>query len=66
MLARARKGRNRRNIVRLPDAMHRAWHALFGLLTPEEAKRFIDEVMVAGKDWDECSLDEVRRRIIRN
>jgi hypothetical protein len=33
-------------------------------MTPEEAKCFIDEVMVAGKSWDARSLEEVRRRII--
>jgi len=42
-------GEIERNIVKLPDRYHDAWHRFFGNLTPKEAILFIRKVFLGGK-----------------
>lgn len=65
MLARSRGGKNKKNIVHLPDDWHAQWHQLFGLLTPEEAKEMIDIVMQPGRRWTKGEIDGLKVRLMR-
>ena len=55
--------RETNNTLAIDEKVHMHWHAVFGNLTPEEAKRFIDEVMVAGRYWSNKDLERIRNKI---
>lgn len=56
-----RGGKDRDNIVMLPDWFHKAWHEVAGNLTPDEACNFIREVMKPGKEWGTHDLKRFRK-----
>lgn len=62
ILPRSRGGKNKDNTVVLPGKIHKKWHALFKEMTPEEAKCWIDEVMVAGKHWNNTKINQLYRK----
>lgn len=62
---RSRGGHIRNNIVVLPERYHQAWHYLFGNLTPDEAKEFIDIVMRPNAKWNARNIDELRIALMR-
>jgi hypothetical protein len=59
---RSRGGGNRHNLVRLPVTFHRALHAVFQDLKPEEYATFLEEVLVPGKSWTSKELHALRAR----
>lgn len=60
---RGRGGRNRHNIVHLPEGFHRAYHILFQSLTLEEAHVFLDIIMRPGYEWSNQDLSDVRKHL---
>lgn len=62
ILPKSRGGKNKDNTVIIPKKLHKKWHALFKEMTPEEAKQFIDELMVHGKHWNNTKLIQLYRK----
>ncbi len=51
------------NQVTVPGHFHECWHHVFGILTLDEAKIFMDEVMRPDRRWT-CKQLEALRKII--
>lgn len=64
LFARSRGGHIPGNVVIIPRRVHSLYHALFGNMTPAEAKRFIDVVFVTDTTWSERELEEAMLRIM--
>ena len=51
IIPRSRDGKDvERNVSRIPDRYHVAWHIFFGNLTPREAILFIKKLFLNGRD----------------
>lgn len=57
--------KDKNNIVMLPEDFHAFWHYVFGVLTPDEAKSFVDIVMRPGTSWTHRDLNELRALIMQ-
>lgn len=54
------------NKVRITRFIHRKWHDLFRELTPQEAKDWIDKVMIAGNIINRQQLDKLYETYQKN
>ena len=62
IIPRKRGGTDKENTVIIPKKLHNKWHTLFKEMTPDEAKQFIDELMVHGKHLNNKKLIELYRK----
>lgn len=49
-IPRSRGGTNN-HVVEIPQSFHRAWHGVFGNLTPKECEDFLTVILIAFRDF---------------
>ncbi|MBT7914984.1 hypothetical protein HN588_13870 [Candidatus Bathyarchaeota archaeon] len=63
--SRTRRGnKDKDNVVELDKEFHVDWHKLFENMTVAEVHRFIDRVMVPGRNWTSGRLHWLREEIM--